>query len=194
MPGAAAELKGLHGGGYRVLAPVSAALADVQYPSAIYQDHLVYTVPDSRSAADLCSLLDSKGVTDISISGPQVEDVFLRVADEPELEATKSHVAGLESELEMTSGQVTSFYQQARVLFRKRVTVLKRFWWPYLWVLALPLIITPQFKDLLKEYEQPSCASIQPKLSPPFRTDFVLGPKLCAMGMRHPGSRASVCK
>ncbi|KAF4469052.1 ABC transporter [Fusarium albosuccineum] len=165
--GAAAELKNLHGGGYKVLAPSSAPRINTQFPPTMHQDHVVYATPDSRSAAELCSLLDSRGVRDVSISGPQVEDVFLRVADEPDLEPTKSHVAAAESEFEMTPGEVTSFWAQVRILFRKRFTVLRRFWWPYLYVLALPLIITPQFKDLLKEYKQPSCEPIKPELNPP---------------------------
>ncbi|KAI8690854.1 hypothetical protein NCS56_00076900 [Fusarium sp. Ph1] len=165
--GAAAELKNLHGGGYRVLAPASALRLDLQYPTTMHQDHIIYTTPDSRSAAELCSFLDSRGITDVSISGPQVEDVFLRVADEPELELTKSRVAASESGFEMTPGEVTSFWAQVRILFRKRFTVLRRFWWPYLYVLALPLIITPQFKNLLIEYKQPSCATIKPELNPP---------------------------
>ncbi|KAJ3526528.1 hypothetical protein NM208_g7406 [Fusarium decemcellulare] len=165
--GAAAELKNLHGGGYKVLAPSSAPRINTQFPPTMHQDHVVYATPDSRSAAELCSLLDSRGVRDVSIFGPQVEDVFLRVADEPDLEPTKSHVAAVESEFEMTPGEVTSFWAQVRILFRKRFTVLRRFWWPYLYVLALPLIITPQFKDLLKEYKQPSCEPIKPELNPP---------------------------
>ncbi|KAM5356058.1 hypothetical protein ACJ41O_002704 [Fusarium nematophilum] len=164
--GAAAELKNLHGGGYRVLAPLSAPKVH-QYPSATHQDHLIYTTPNSRSAAELCSLLDSRGVSEVSISGPQVEDVFLRVADEPEFDLSRSQITSAGSEFEMTPGEVTGFWKQVRVLLRKRFTVLRRFWWPYLYVLALPLVITPHFKNLLQEYEQPSCATIKPELNPP---------------------------
>ncbi|KAH6898818.1 hypothetical protein B0T10DRAFT_120641 [Thelonectria olida] len=165
--GAAAELKNLYGGGYKVLCPLAASRLDVEYPMSVHQDRLVYHTPDSRSAAVLCSSLASVGIDDVSISGPQVEDVFLRVADEPALEPTKSSAAAAGTEFEMTPGEVTSFWAQVRVLLRKRFTVLRRFWWPYLYVLALPLIITPNFKPLLKEYKQPSCAPIQPQLYPP---------------------------
>ncbi|KAH6997790.1 hypothetical protein BKA56DRAFT_536741 [Ilyonectria sp. MPI-CAGE-AT-0026] len=165
--GAAAELKNLYGGGYKVLAPLAACRLDLGYPALVHQDQLVYTTPDSRSAAELCAILASVGVTDVSISGPQVEDVFLNVAGEPELEPTKSHMAAVEPDFEMTPGEATSFWDQVRVLMRKRFTVLRRFWWPYLYVLVLPLVITPNFKNLLKEYKQPSCAAITPQLYPP---------------------------
>lgn len=165
--GPTVELKNLYGGGYKVLVPLAASNPDLRYPQSIYQDRLVYSTPDSRSAAELCSTLDSNGVKDVSLSGPRVEDVFLRVADEPGLEAVKGRGAAVDSEFEMSSGQVASFWSQVGTLFRKRFTFLRKLWWPFLYVLALPLIITPNFKNLLKEYGQPSCAPITSQLSPP---------------------------
>lgn len=178
--GAAAELKTLHGGGYKVLVPHSAPRLDIQYPSTSHQDSLVYAVPDSCSAARLSSQFAAAGVTDVAIAGPQVEDVFLNVADEPDLEFTKSHAAVAEPEFEMTPGRVVPFWGQVRVLFRKRLTVLRRFWWPYFYVLALPLIITPFFQRLLVDYEPPSCANLEAWLYDPaartYRYDDRCGP------------------
>lgn len=170
--GAAAELKNLHGGGYKVLVPLDAPKADRQYPSTIHQDRLVYTTPDSRSAAQLSSFYTSAGISDVAISGPQVEDVFLRVANEPELQSNKGFTEQVDPNFEMSPGQTTSFWAQYRVLLRKRFTVLRRFWWPYFYVLALPLIITPQFKDLLKDYKQPSCDNLKSTIYPPFSESF----------------------
>lgn len=163
--GAAAELKNRFGGGHKVLAPLSTSRLDVEeYPLSVHQDRLVYHTPDSRSAAALCKALEARGVSDVSISGPSVEDVFLRVADSP---SSSSLPKPTTPSFEMTPGRAISFSSQVLVLLRKRFTILRRFWWPYLYVLALPLAITPNFKPLLKEYKQPSCLPIQPELSPP---------------------------
>ena len=162
--GAAAELKNLYGGGYKVHVPHSAPALGVQYPSTRHQDSLVYAVPDSRSAAQLSSQMADAGVTDIAIAGPQVEDVFLNVTDEPDMDQPKDHDAVAETDFEMEPSKVLPFWGQVQVLFRKRFTVLRRFWWPYFYVLALPLVITPFFNRLLDKYAAPSCANLEPFL------------------------------
>ncbi|KAJ6445819.1 putative PWI domain mRNA processing protein [Purpureocillium lavendulum] len=161
--GPVAELKNLYGGGYKVLVPRSAAAAlQVQYPSTSHQDSLVYAVPDSRSAAQLCSQFAGMGVTDVAIAGPQIEDVFLNVTDEHEMSLAKDCDGAVQTEFQMEPSRVLPFWGQVRVLLRKRFTVLRRFWWPYFYVLALPLVITPFFKKLLYQYQSPSCAPLEP--------------------------------
>lgn len=170
--GTPAELKNLHGGGYSLHVPYSAPRLDVPYPAVSHQDSLVYATPDSRSAAQLLSQFSAAGVTDVSMTGPQVEDVFLNVADEPELEAAARAAANYDAGFQMAPGTILPFWGQVRVLFRKRLTILKRFWWPYFYVLALPLIITPQFKVLLKLYVQPDCADLSTLIFPPTPSMF----------------------
>jgi ATP-binding cassette, subfamily A (ABC1), member 3 len=162
--GPSTELKHLYGGGYKVLVPRSEGGRGVPWPATTHQDQIVYTTPDSKSAADLTRQFAAEGVVDVSIAGPQVEDVFLRVADEPEL------TSNLESQtsqtgMDLTPGEVTSFWSQVWALLWKRVHILKRFFWPYLWVICIPLIAIPLLADTLKKYERPSCAFILPELS-----------------------------
>lgn len=171
--GTPAELKNLYGGGYRLHVPHDAPRLDVSYNAVLHQDSLVYLTPDSRSAAQLLSEFAAAGVTDVSMAGPQVEDVFLNVADEPELqEAQKMIAQEASSGFEMTPGTIVSFAGQVGILFRKRLTILKRFWWPYFYVLALPLIINPFFDRLLKGYAPPSCEFLEPSFSQPSPEPF----------------------
>lgn len=168
--GPAAELKTLHGGGYRIIAPRDASRVPVgdQYPSIIHQDRLVYSAPDSSSAAKLSSLLSSSGVSEVSIAGPQIEDVFLRVTsgDEEREKHAAAPVSVADFELEVARN--TSFKSQLSTLFRKRLTVLKAFWFPYFWVVALPLIITPFLQDLVQYYQPPTCDDLESTVYYPY--------------------------
>lgn len=182
--GAVAQLKHLHGGGYKVHVPLSSSSEDtnnIGYTSSIHQDTRVYTTPNSSTAAGLCSTLAARGITDVSVSGPQMEDVFLQVADEPELNSLLLPPPQFQSDdpnFEMESSRVVSFWGQVKILLSKRYVILRRFWWPYLYVLALPLIITPFFKDLLNDYKQPSCEPIMPVLYSP-HVETILWDDIC---------------
>ena len=166
--GSTAELKNLHGGGYKVLAPRSAtSVVAGLYPSIEHQDRLFFLTPDSRSASELCATLSSAGISDLALAGPQFEDVFLRVADDAELQMEKLDAPLTERQFDIPLGRVTSFWSQVKTLFLKRFIILKRFWWPYFYVLAIPLIITPFFNRLLISYEQPTCVALQPALGSP---------------------------
>ena len=167
--GTPAELKMRHGSGYQLSVPRDSPRLDVTYQPVEHQDSLVYSTPDSRSTAKLLSQFTAAGVQDAAVAGPQVEDVFLNVADEPELALDQPFE---DSSSKMTPGSIVSFWKQVGILLGKRFTVLKRFWWPYLYVLALPLIITPQFSKLLKDYQQPSCAPLAPDFQPPYPENF----------------------
>lgn len=162
--GAVAELKNQYANGYRVLAPSSSQRLDVDYPVNLHQDHIVYSVPNSSAAAKLSSRLTAVGINDVAISGPQVEDVFLNVADDFELKAEDSQTSEGSDSFKMSPAEVTSFGNQVWTLLRKRWTILRRFWWPYLYVLALPLIIVPNMASLLKDFEPNTCQTITPQL------------------------------
>ncbi|OHW95536.1 ABC transporter [Colletotrichum incanum] len=161
--GPTTALKQLHGGGYKVSVPRSNAPIDQSYPYATHQDQIVYTTPNSTCAAELATNLAAAGVYNISILGPQVEDVFLRVADDPVLLGL-NHPTSSDLNLDLTSGKVVSFWSQVKTLFWKRIIILKRFWWPYIYVLALPIAVTLSFSGILKHYTAPPCVNIQPTL------------------------------
>lgn len=164
--GPVAELKTRYGNGYSVLVPNTAKL-DTPFPCEVHQDRLVYTVPDSVAAAKLASQFASVGTPDVSITGPQVEDVFLNVSEDVALENVNDAPVVLDESFKMSPSRVTSFWEQVGTLYRKRWTILWRFWWPYFYVLALPLIIIPCMTDLLKIYQPDYCTYLEPRLSAP---------------------------
>jgi ABC-type multidrug transport system ATPase subunit len=166
--GPTAQLKQQYGGGYRVFVPLdavpSAEMLNPPYESTIHQDHQVYITPDSRSAAIFATQLGDSGVRGVTISGPQVEDVFLRVADDEEFTNSLRKVE--QAAMQLTPGRTTSFWSQVGTMLWKRAHVMKRSWWPYLWVLVLPLAILPALLDLLKHFEPPICAYVPSQSNP----------------------------
>ncbi|KAK2026858.1 nod factor export ATP-binding protein I [Colletotrichum zoysiae] len=161
--GPTTALKQLHGGGYKVSIPRLNAPIHQPYPHIAHQDQLVYMTPDSTTAAYLATSLAAAGVSDVSITGPQVEDVFLRVAGYP-VQLGNTESSSYDPDLNLTSGKLVSFWSQVKTLFWKRMIVLKRYRWPYVYALALPIAVTPFFSDILKGYTAPLCADIQPIL------------------------------
>ncbi|KPM40517.1 hypothetical protein AK830_g6070 [Neonectria ditissima] len=80
--GPVAKLKVLYGGGYRVHLPRTDDMPNTSYPMTVTQTQAIFNTPDSTSAAQLMSSLEAAGHTGALITGPTIEDVFLRVADE----------------------------------------------------------------------------------------------------------------
>lgn len=134
---------------------------------------MVYTTPDSSSAAQLVSKFSATGVTDVTLSGPQVEDVFLRVADEPDLEFSPTSSHSNSADFKMTPAEFIPFRSQVGVLFRKRFTILRRFWWPYLYVVAIPVVISPFFNKITgNNFTLAKCENLQPHLESPYVESF----------------------
>lgn len=170
--GSSAQLKHMYGGGYRVIAPLSAAKICNGYPLTIHQDRLVYQVPDSPSAAQLLSTFVAVGVSDVAISGPQFEDVFLSLLQEDQLLERAKSAATDDGDFDMTPGRLTSFWSQFSVLYGKRWTVFKRFWGPHVFALLLPIASTFLLGSLVKDYKTPKCDAVQD--ASPFREAPVL--------------------
>ncbi|EQB49663.1 hypothetical protein CGLO_10989 [Colletotrichum gloeosporioides Cg-14] len=182
--GSPAELKNIYGGGYRVHVPQIDDVPWSQYPSVIHRGQTVFSTPDSRSATQLLSSLEAAGLSDIFVAGPTVEDVFLRVADEFEESVPRNSgfssrtdtvlVARTQedrtSDEELTSGKRTGFYQQLRALTIKRVIILRRNFWWYVFAMAMPLAFSPAVTSLLSvtvgidtfPYVPPDCQSFLP--------------------------------
>ncbi|KAF4340835.1 hypothetical protein FBEOM_5287 [Fusarium beomiforme] len=155
--GSTAALKNLHGGGYRVHLPNVQTPPDTPYVTTVHQGQTVFNTPDSTSAAQLLTSLQATGHTDTSLSGPTMEDVFLKVADENEDDdigtSEQSPFFG-ENEnpnSQLSSGAQASFFQQLSALLLKRLLVLKRGFWWYILALAIPLIFTPIFSAMAND-------------------------------------------
>ncbi|KJZ74970.1 hypothetical protein HIM_05701 [Hirsutella minnesotensis 3608] len=159
--GSSAQLKNMYGGGYRVIAPLSAAQVCNDYPFTVHQDRLIYEVADSQRAAHMISSFAARGMTDVAISGPQFEDVFLNLLGDDDLLESVKTAAKSDGSFAMTPGRVTSFWSQFALLYMKRWTVFRRSWGPYLFVILVPVVATLLLSTLLIENQTPSCDALQ---------------------------------
>ena len=101
-----------------------------------FHDQTVYTVSSATAATDLLAKLEEGGWSDYHVSGPTIEDAFLKVAEEMVPEASKvDRIEGeemseeeesLEKELQLQNGTHIGPLKQGLVLFRKRFTVFQR--------------------------------------------------------------------
>ncbi|RDA93803.1 hypothetical protein CP533_6382 [Ophiocordyceps camponoti-saundersi (nom. inval.)] len=158
--GASAQLKTLYGGGYKVLAPLSAGVIQSSYPPVAHRDKLIYQVPDSHTAAKMVSNFIASGTTDVAISGPQFEDVFLNLLSEEDLLSYAEDATKDESSSQLTSGKVTSFWVQFGVLYRKRWAVLKISWIPYVSAVFIPVALGMLVSTFLIDFKIPKCDAL----------------------------------
>ncbi|KAF5986353.1 ABC transporter [Fusarium coicis] len=155
--GSTAALKNLHGGGYRVHLPGVQNPPDTPYATTVHQGQTVFNTPDSTSAAALLTSLQGAGYSETSLSGPTMEDVFLKVADEGDdddagISDRSPFLEGAETpDTQLSSGTQASFLQQLSALLLKRLLVLKRGFWWYILALAIPLIFTPVFSAMAND-------------------------------------------
>jgi ATP-binding cassette subfamily A (ABC1) protein 3 len=222
--GSAAELKHKLGGGYRVQinslpdadkqaqtggsAELSSNIPSVtSTPSSTpLTNKIVYELEDSAEAAGFVEEVEKQGITDYSVNGPSIEDVFLKLAEEAQHEydeenprksptpamvqaedehsstdatETKKPIA----ELNLLDGTGTSILQQAWILFRKRVTVLKRNYIPYIALLIIPIAAAGFVMLFFKNFKALSCSPTDQVSHPDIsglswttKLDFVVGP------------------
>lgn len=180
--GSAVELKHKLGGGYRVriyhenYKQLSEEME--AYEKQVYRDQTVYRLPDSGAAARFIAELERCHVTDYVVNGPQIEDVFLKLADEVKEELERGKVeqrpaktsstsseddaippATEDKDLKLLPGTSVSFLGQTWVLFRKRLTILRRNSLPYLAALLIPIIAAGLVTFFLDGFEAASCSN-----------------------------------
>ncbi|KAI1846673.1 hypothetical protein JX266_007246 [Neoarthrinium moseri] len=166
--GTPAELKNQYGAGYRVHLPKTTNISHIQYPVVDRGDRYICTTPDSSSAARLLATLKDSKDSENFITGPTIEDVFLKVSEEPHVlsdnasvgETVHSKPSAPNSVQTRALSQKMIFLGQVRALFVKRLIILRYQWWVYLAVLAIPLIALPQLKDILKNFEPIRCDAL----------------------------------
>lgn len=177
--GSAVELKHKLGEGYRVYVSHRSG-SDVpldlgHLARSVSGDETAYLVATSAEAAQLVDLLEQRGVDDYRVAGPSIEDVFLKLADEVnEMERTRDHEAETVSasgpslgdkgspsrdrEVQLLPGKRISIPRQAWIMFRKRVTILKRNFLPYLATLVIAIVGAGLVGYLLRDSKQPRCS------------------------------------
>lgn len=186
--GSSVALKEELGGGYRLqlsLGPGSNPAPQIEgVESYATFGQVLYFAPTSRQAAQIIKRLEADGLTDYQLSGPTIEDVFLKLADEVKAENEQGYpIASSDNEkqsaeqashslgnaltrditregrdLNILTGQKISLPRQAWVLFRKRLTILRRNYLPYIAALLLPIIAAGLVSLFVQNQEVASCA------------------------------------
>ncbi|CAG8974936.1 hypothetical protein HYALB_00007613 [Hymenoscyphus albidus] len=204
--GTSVELKEKLGGGYRIhlhLPPgqTSPHIKGVERFDTFGQ--ATYTASTSGEAALIIKCLDKHGLSEYELSGPTIEDVFLQLADEAKsplgtvaekapsetTEGTEERVGGPEiaptslDTLGLYTGKRISPFRQCWVLFRKRYTILKRNYLPYICAFLLPVTAAGLVTLFLKDFRAVGCSPVDrsrgsdvESLSTISRLIVVLGP------------------
>lgn len=134
---------------------------------------------DALSATKFIDELRSRGVKNYDIVGPTLEDVFLALAEEVKehhldtdgptpitsspknadvaLPASDQESEEMDKNLQMSKGKGTTMVQQTLILIRKRITILRRNYWPYVCAVLLPIIAAGLVTLFLKDYKAVGC-------------------------------------
>ena len=131
--GTPAELKTQYGGGYRVSIPKSQDVSHVAYPISDKGSHYVCVTPDSASAARLLSQFRGLDDSELFITGPTIEDVFLKLSEQPSASEPEcpeesstvtdpAHKDAVAEPQSAPSGRAL-FFRQVRALLIKRILV-----------------------------------------------------------------------
>lgn len=188
--GTPTELKNQYGRGYRVHIPRTEDISSISYPVTQQHDRYICRTPDSTSAAGLLASLKNSSDSELYITGPTIEDVFLKVSEEPHtlIGETPEEISIADSQpSRMKSPHVepplwVTYSQQFWALFLKRIQVLRSNWWAYLFALAIPIIATYAIGTFLEDYEIPDCnrlMSFSPydnRMSYTYTSSLALGP------------------
>lgn len=202
--GSSVELKHKLGSGYRIHiynVPGSEKVSTVQFegvPKEVHHDETVYTVHDPAQTAEFVAMLEQEGVTEYRVSGPTIEDVFLKVAEELDADPPDPKVEEVVDEQpkeddpkdekttykppQLLPGRRIGMARQAWFLFLKRATILRRNLLPYSAAFLIPVIASGLVTLFLKDFTRAGCSgpgtftasNAQSLTSDDF--DLVLGP------------------
>ncbi|KAJ8099088.1 hypothetical protein POJ06DRAFT_255912 [Lipomyces tetrasporus] len=164
--GSPVKLKEDFGNGYRVFSITPASGRE-----------MVYEVENSSQVISLVSRLEREGHKELRVSGPQLEDVFLKFAadSDPEIqdllkandtlyrgddEMSKDAVVTFEevsSELELNVGKIVGLWAQIWTMMRKRLIVTRRHPFPMFCVVLIPILVGGIVSRFVRSYEGASC-------------------------------------
>ncbi|KAL4926063.1 putative ABC transporter [Aspergillus undulatus] len=173
--GSSVGLKNQLGSGYRIHVlnvPGSERAAQTRFQGIAKEAHFdetVYTVQGSAEAAQFVSDLEHEGVTEYRVSGPTIEDVFLKVASELDAEIPKKEGGssdfvsardndGNADSLQLMTGRRIGLVLQTWHLFRKRLTILRRNPLPYLAAFLIPVVAAGLVTLFLQGVPKPGCS------------------------------------
>jgi ATP-binding cassette, subfamily A (ABC1), member 3 len=181
--GSASQLKQRLGDGYTVAVARQPNLLPPEPTEHVaredYQQRCEYRIPDAMHVHGFLDTLERAGFSDYNISGPSIEELFLKITTDSSPVEGNSSMKDSASETELrplaNTGAVTLGLQKGRhlsgfslcwILFRKRLTVFRRRWVPYFVAIAIALIGAGVAPLLMKDLKsRPECPSVQ-QLSP----------------------------
>ena len=207
--GTSVALKHQLGSGYRVHVYKTQGTTEQpayqDFPHTIHDEQTTYLLPSSAETAQFLTRLETDGITEYQVSGPTIEDVFLKVADEVNTseedsfmesakengETVPSKTAGVAVRQtktrtpELLPGRRIGVGKQLWILLQKRFTILRRNPLPYLAALLIPIIAAGLVTLFLQDYARPGCDPVQTaaqfdpsSLSTEIKYNITLGPTL----------------
>ncbi|RBQ82602.1 hypothetical protein VDGD_07454 [Verticillium dahliae] len=180
--GSSVELKNTLGAGYRVHVPKDTGITDAPEIEGVQKkdsfDFITYVAPSSALAAQVIRTLEARDIKGYNFSGPTIEDVFLQLAEETrdQAEAVAGDDPANHSEktlsgavtppsrghqkpgLSLMSGRRIGYVRQSMVLFRKRCTIFKTNWLPYVAAFIIPIIAAGLVTIFIRDADPSSCA------------------------------------
>jgi ATP-binding cassette subfamily A (ABC1) protein 3 len=180
--GTSVQLKHEVGAGYHVTYPKDASVKppmDAVKKPAPSEGMVQYQFTNALPATKFIDILRDHGVKNYDIVGPTLEDVFLANAEEvkeynlmdaehseqigvlatgdKDLDVPSEQASATEKRLEMGKGRGTGLFKQMLILMQKRVTILRRNFWPHIFALLLPIVAAGLVTLFLKDYEAVGC-------------------------------------
>ena len=216
--GSAVELKHRHGGGYRIHIynhgqKLALPEGSEGIPQQVLYDQTIFNIEDSARAATFVANLEQAGYRDYQVSGPTIEDVFLKLAEEVKDDVMGQQASAIQEPAQakaledddkppkspsedtsegldryegprLVTGKGTGLLRQGWILFRKRLTILRRNYLPYCAAVLIPVIAAGLTTLFLKGFSALSCnpsdQSSNPGLSSllidSFTPDLPVGP------------------
>lgn len=206
--GTSASLKQAHGNGYTVKLPYHTDVeVKTSTPVEKEQSRLqtVYRVSTGVAAAELVDQLEHNGLRDYQLSGPTMEELFMKVTGDSiiptenhsEEKADESSTAELKArevactvsdvDYELSEGRPISAFQQWWFLFGKRLYIFKRRWIPYFVAVAFALVGAGVAPLLIKSYQKPMACPTPADLVSDYSYRIDFGSSFASYSGNYPG-------
>jgi ATP-binding cassette subfamily A (ABC1) protein 3 len=171
--GTSASLKHTYGDGYTIKLPHHSDV-ELEVSGEFHREHsrhqTVYRVATAVLATELVEQLEKHGINDYQLSGPTMEELFIKVTgetiysteessvdDEKVSNAKESQVAidVTSTDYTLTEGRPIPFYAQWTILLHKRLLILRRRWIPYFIAVAFAIVGAGIAPLLIKSVTKP---------------------------------------
>jgi ATP-binding cassette subfamily A (ABC1) protein 3 len=189
--GTSASLKHTYGDGYTVKLPHHTEV-ELEISGDLHREHsrhqTVYHVATPVLAAKLVEQLESHGLNDYQLSGPTMEELFIKVTGETIYSASilseDEKAASIkdaqvvidvtETDYNLTEGKPISLSAQWSILLHKRMLIFPRRWIPYFIALAFAIVGAGIAPLLIKSVSKPLACPVLADLIDDFsyRNDF----------------------